>query len=104
MSERLSGLATARTAEEVMTFGIRQLKDGLRMGRITSWSQFRDLWDTVMSSVRFAMVHKSRTQAERNERVLLLQLLQTRMQRMEILSGASGRKLPWGQRSCSFCK
>lgn len=95
MSDRLSELATARTADEVMTFDMRQLKDGLRMGRVTSWTQFKDLWNTVMSSVRFAMVHKSRTPEERNELVSLLQELQTRMQRMEILSSSSGDKLPW---------
>jgi hypothetical protein len=82
-------------ADEVLTFDMCQLKDGLRMGRVTSWTQFRDLWNTVMSVVRFAMVHKSRTPEERNKLVSLLKELQIRMTRMEILSSSSGDKLPW---------
>ena len=90
MSDRISNLATSRTAEEVVTFDMRQLNDGLRMGRITSWSQFASLWNTVMSSIRFAMVNTFRTESERADLVSLLQELQARFQRMVILNSSTG--------------
>ena len=78
MSERISNLATARTAEVVVTFDMRQLNDGLRMGRITSWSQFAGSWNTVMASIRSSMVNKYRTETERADLVSLLQELEVR--------------------------
>lgn len=95
MSERISNLATARTAEEVVTFDMRQLNDGLRMGRITSWSQFAGSWNTVMASIRSSMVNKYRTETERADLVSLLQELEVRFQRMEILDGTLGKALAW---------
>jgi hypothetical protein len=95
MSERISNLATARSAEEVVTFDMRQLNDGLRMGRITSWTQFAGSWNTVMSSIRSSMVNKYRTEAERADLVSLLQELELRFQRMGILNGTLGKTLAW---------
>ena len=95
MSERTSNLATARTAEEVVTFDMRQLNDGLRMGRITSWSQFASSWNTVMGSIRSSMVNKFRSESERANLVALLQELEHRFQRMEILNGTLGKSLAW---------